>query len=61
MIKKLTATASTVFSPERREHYIRAQEKLVEMTGLGRNRDDYCKIKFVKTKNPQHVSFSAPA
>ena len=41
MIKKLTAVANTVFSPERREHYIRAQEKMVEVMGSGKTREDY--------------------
>ena len=61
MIKKLTAAAKTVFSPERREHYIRAQEKMVGFTGLGRTREDYCKIKSVQTFKPTFVLFSAPA
>ena len=45
MIKKLTAAASTVFSAERREHVIRAQEKSVEVMGSQRTKEDYRKMK----------------
>ena len=41
LIKKITKVAKVVFSADRREQYVRAQEKTSALRGRGRTKDDF--------------------
>ena len=45
LIKKITKVADIVFSPERREQYVRAQEKSSALIGEGKTKEDFGKIR----------------
>ena len=41
LIKKITKVAKVVYSADRREQYVRAQEKTSALRGKGRTKDDF--------------------
>ena len=58
LIQKITKVSDIVFTPERREQYVRAQERASELRGEGKTKADFGKLSNFNCNLPTIYTYS---